>query len=67
MNTNNICDESITHYSNVSAISWREKDIFEEMIRMFTLNYSNALSWVFIMQDHCNNSPRVDMSLTSDT
>jgi len=21
MNTNNICDESITHYSNVSAIS----------------------------------------------
>ena len=50
MNTHNICDE---------------KDTFEEMKRMSALNYYNALSWVFIMQGHCNNSLRVDMSLHS--
>jgi len=34
---------------------------------MSALNYSSTLSWVFIMKGDYNNSPRVSMSLNSDT
>jgi hypothetical protein len=30
-------------------------------------NHANKLSWIFIVLAHWNNSPRVDMSLHSDT
>jgi hypothetical protein len=36
-------------------------------VKNVALNYSNTLSWVFIMQDHYCNSPRVSMSLNSDS
>jgi len=53
--------------SNASAISLESKVNFDEMIRMFTLNYSNTLNWVFIMKGHYNNSPRVDKNFTVES
>ena len=44
------------------------KLIFNEMmIMMSTLYKTNMLSWIFLVLTHWNNSPRVDMSLHSDT
>ena len=39
---------------------------FDYIIRMSALNYSNRLSWVFIMEGNYSNCPRVNMSLNSD-
>jgi len=41
--------------------------IFNEMMMRSALYYNNTLSWNFIVLAHCNNSPRVEMSLQSDT
>jgi hypothetical protein len=30
------------------------------------LNYTNMHNWIFIVLAHCNDSPRVDISLHSD-
>ena len=42
---------------------------FDEMMMMMTsvLNKTRTLSWIFIALDHWNHSPRIDMSLYSDT
>ena len=42
------------------------KLIFNEMMMRSALYSTNALSWIFIVLSHWNNSPRVDMSLHSD-
>jgi hypothetical protein len=41
--------------------------IFNEMMMMSALYETNTLSCIFIVLAHWNNSPRVDMSLHSDT
>jgi hypothetical protein len=43
------------------------KLLFNEMMMSSALFYTNTLSWSFIVVGHWNNSPRVDMSLHSDT
>ena len=43
------------------------KLIFNEMMMTPALYQINMLSWIFIVLAHWNNSPRVDMSLHSDT
>ena len=43
------------------------KLIFNEMIMLFALYYTNTLSWIFIVLANWNNSLRVGMSLHSDT
>jgi hypothetical protein len=43
------------------------KLIFNEMMTRSALYYTNTLSWIFIVLDNWNNSPRIDMSLHSDT
>jgi len=53
--------------SNLSTISWWEQVIFNEMIMMSALFWTSTLSWIFIVLAHWDNSPRVDMSLHSDT
>jgi hypothetical protein len=45
-----------------SAISWRYKVLFDELIMMPALNQTNTLSCILIVPVHWNNSPRVDMS-----
>ena len=42
------------------------KLIFNEMMRS-TLYYTNMLSWILLVLAHWNNSPRIDMSLHSNT
>ena len=37
------------------------------MMMMSALLKTNTLSWIFIVLAHWNNSPRIDMSLHSDT
>jgi hypothetical protein len=52
----------------VSYIMEREnKLIFNEMMMRSALYWTNTLSWIFIVLAHWNNSPRVDMSVNSDT
>jgi hypothetical protein len=55
------------HGENKLAKSWREQVTFYEMIIMLSLYQTNKLSWIFIVLAHCNNSPRLDRSLRSDT
>jgi hypothetical protein len=43
------------------------KLIFNEMMMISAWYYTNILSWIFIVLAHWNNSPRIDMSLHSDT
>jgi hypothetical protein len=43
------------------------KSIFNEMMMRSALFSTNMLSWIFIVLARRNNSPRVDMSLHSDT
>ena len=43
------------------------KLLFNEMMMSSALFYNNTLSWSLIVLGHWNNSPRVDMSLHSDT
>jgi hypothetical protein len=40
---------------------------FDEKLMMSTLYSTNKLGWIFIVLVYWNNSPRVDMSLHSDT
>ena len=52
----------------VSYIMEREnKLIFNEMMTRSALYWTNTLSWIFLVLVHWNNSPRVDMSVNSDT
>jgi len=57
--------------SNISAISWREKVSFNEMMMMMVsdLYYINMLRWISIVLHvaHWNNIPQIDMSLHSNT
>jgi hypothetical protein len=43
------------------------KIIINEMMMRFALFYTNTLSWIFIVLANWNNSPRVDMSIHSET
>ena len=43
------------------------KIIVNELMTRFALFYTNTLSWIFIVLAHWNNSPRVDMSIHSET
>ena len=47
--------------SNLSTTSWREQVTFHEMLMMSALYYINTISLIFIVLDHWNNSPWVDM------
>ena len=51
--------------SNFKAISW-EQFTFNEMMRS-VLYWTNTLNWIFIVLDHWNISPLVDMLLHYDT
>ena len=41
--------------------------IFNERVMRSALFKTNTLSWIFVVLAHSSNSPRVDMSLHSDT
>ena len=43
------------------------KLIINEMMMRSALFWTNTLNWIFIVLAHWNNSPRVEMSLHSDT
>ena len=43
------------------------KLMFNKMMMRSALFYTNTLRWMLIVLAHWNNSPRVDMSLHSDT
>ena len=43
------------------------KLIFNKMMMRSALYQTNTLSWMCIVLSHCNNSPRIDMTLHSDT
>jgi hypothetical protein len=45
----------------------KNKLIFYDMMIRSALFYTNTQSWIFIVLAHWNNSPRIDMSLLSDT
>jgi len=61
------CFSAISQFSILLAISWREQVNFQTDDDEVALNYTNALSWIFIVLAHWNNSHWVDMSLHSDT
>ena len=45
-------------HCQLHCISWREQVKFDEIIMMYSLNYINALSWVFTVLAYWSNSPR---------
>ena len=47
--------------------SWWEQVVFDAVMMRSALYWTNTLSWIFTVLDHWSNSPRVDMSLHSDT
>ena len=53
--------------SNFMTYHGKNKLDFDEMMMMSNLYFTNTLSWIFIVLVPWNNSPRIDMSLHSDT
>jgi hypothetical protein len=59
---------TVSVYSSIFQLYHGDnKLIFNKMMKMSTLFYTNALSWIFIVLAHWNNCPRVDISLHSNT
>ena len=60
--------ENVSVYSPIFQLYHGDNNlIFNKMMKMSTLFYTNALSWIFIVLAHWNNCPRVDISLHSNT
>jgi hypothetical protein len=64
-NGKNIMEEKIKCYTNTAIFQLNHgenKLIFSEMMMRSALYQTNKLRWIFIVQSHWNNSPRIDMS-----
>lgn len=53
--------------SKLSALLWREQDVFNEMAMTSALNWIKTLYWIFKMLAHWNKNLRVHMFVYSGT